>query len=254
MNITILPTGAFMPSRLRVPLADLAIAYERRARRGIAEVGSSVRRTAVSYSVHGTIVADQGTGRISSRVRRAESISGRSFRFAPAQISQGKTVCRDGERCRAPPENSQSNFHPEVREICCFSIPRDPSCSLPRKSELPGWHALPATRDLGVMLPYTPLQHLACSPPGRLSTLVMTSANRSSEPIAYIDEDAMQRLAGIADAFLIGERPIARRVDDSVVRAGAFGPVILRRSRGYAPGAVATIPDRSAQSWLSARI
>src|SRR5207248_10481272 len=47
-----------------------------------------------------------------------------------------------------------------------------------------------------------------------------------------------------ADAFLIGERPITRRVDDSVTRAGAFGPVILRRSRGYAPGAVARLPTR----------
>ncbi len=73
----------------------------------------------------------------------------------------------------------------------------------------------------------------------------MTSANRSSEPIAYEDQDAMDRLSGIADAFLIGERPIARRVDDSVARVGAFGPAILRRSRGYAPGAVASFPEQS---------
>jgi hydrogenase maturation protein HypF len=73
----------------------------------------------------------------------------------------------------------------------------------------------------------------------------MTSANRSSEPIAYDDNDAFARLDGIADAFLVGERPIARRVDDSVVRAGVFGPAILRRSRGYAPGAVANFPDKS---------
>jgi hydrogenase maturation protein HypF len=71
----------------------------------------------------------------------------------------------------------------------------------------------------------------------------MTSANRSSEPIAYEDEDALQRLAGIADSFLIGQRPIARRVDDSVARAGAFGPAVLRRARGYAPGAVTSIPS-----------
>ena len=70
----------------------------------------------------------------------------------------------------------------------------------------------------------------------------MTSANRSSEPIAYQDDDALQQLSGIADGFLIGERPIARRVDDSVARAGVFGPTILRRARGYAPGAVATFP------------
>jgi hydrogenase maturation protein HypF len=70
----------------------------------------------------------------------------------------------------------------------------------------------------------------------------MTSANRSSEPIAYRDAEARERLAGLADAFLAGERPIARRVDDSVARAGALGPVILRRARGYAPGAVARLP------------
>jgi hydrogenase maturation protein HypF len=70
----------------------------------------------------------------------------------------------------------------------------------------------------------------------------MTSANRSSEPIAYLDEDAFSTLSGIADAFLVGKRPIARRVDDSVARVGAFGPVTLRRSRGYAPGAVTTFP------------
>ncbi len=99
----------------------------------------------------------------------------------------------------------------------------------------------PDNRELGVMLPYTPLQHLLYAA-GAPSVMVMTSANRSSEPIAYKDEDALERLAGIADAFLAGERPIARRVDDSVVRAGAFGPAILRRSRGYAPGAVASFP------------
>jgi hydrogenase maturation protein HypF len=109
----------------------------------------------------------------------------------------------------------------------------------PAKQELAG--VAPQNSELGVMLPYTPLHHLlfAASAP---EALVMTSANRSSEPIAYEDEDALQRLVGIADAFLIGQRSIARRVEDSVVRDGAFGPVVLRRSRGYAPGAVATLP------------
>lgn len=107
------------------------------------------------------------------------------------------------------------------------------------KLELPG--VAPDNAELGVMLPYTPLQHLLFAA-GAPDILVMTSANRSSEPIAYEDHDALERLSGIADAFLIGERPIARRVDDSVARVGAFGPVILRRARGYAPGAVASLP------------
>ena len=104
---------------------------------------------------------------------------------------------------------------------------------------LPG--VAPDTAELGVMLPYTPLHHLLFAA-GAPDVLVMTSANRSSEPIAYEDADAFERLGGIADAYLVGERPIARRVDDSVARVSAFGPGILRRSRGYAPGAVATLP------------
>jgi len=99
----------------------------------------------------------------------------------------------------------------------------------------------PDNDELGLLLPYTPLHHLLFDA-GAPDVLVMTSANRSNEPIAYEDEDALERLAGIADAFLIGGRPIARRVDDSVARAGVFGPVVLRRARGFAPAAVATLP------------
>jgi hydrogenase maturation protein HypF len=72
--------------------------------------------------------------------------------------------------------------------------------------------------------------------------LVLTSANRSSEPIAYRDDDARQRLAEIADAFLIGERPIARRVDDSVVAVRAAKSFMIRRSRGYTPAPVCQLP------------
>jgi hydrogenase maturation protein HypF len=108
----------------------------------------------------------------------------------------------------------------------------------PAKTDFPG--VAPGSKELGVMLPYAPLHHLLFEA-GAPEALVMTSANRSSEPIAYEDSDALDRLSAIADAFLIGERPIARRVDDSVARAGVFGPAILRRSRGYAPGAVTTI-------------
>jgi hydrogenase maturation protein HypF len=123
-------------------------------------------------------------------------------------------------------------------EALLTSVAR-PVVLAPAKVQLSG--VAPDNGELGVMLPYTPLHHLlfAADAP---EVLVMTSANRSSEPIAYEDEDALNRLAGIADSFLVGQRPIARRVDDSVARVGAFGPVILRRARGYAPAAVATIP------------
>lgn len=123
-------------------------------------------------------------------------------------------------------------------EMLLTSLGR-PIVLAPAQSELEG--VAPDNHDLGVMLPYTPLQHLLFSADAP-EALVMTSANRSNEPIAYEDADALERLSGIADAFLIGERSIARRVDDSIARAGTFGPVILRRSRGYAPSAVARLP------------
>ncbi len=111
-------------------------------------------------------------------------------------------------------------------------------------ARVPWPEVAPDTCELGVMLPYTPLQHLLFDA-GAPDVLVMTSANRSSEPIAYQDDDARAQLGGIADAFLVGERPIARRVDDSVARSGVFGPTILRRARGWSPAAVGRDwPDR----------
>lgn len=119
-------------------------------------------------------------------------------------------------------------------EALLTSVAR-PIVLAPARVELPG--VAPENPDLGVMLPYAPLHHLLFAA-GAPEALVMTSANRSSEPIAYRDDEALERLAGIADAFLVGERPIARRVDDSVVR----GTKVLRRARGLAPGAVARLP------------
>jgi len=98
----------------------------------------------------------------------------------------------------------------------------------------------PQNPRLGVMLPYTPLHHLLLAEmDGR--PLVMTSANRSDEPITYEDEDALQRLAGIADLFLTHDRPIHVRCDDSVTRAMGKDESPIRRSRGYAPQPV-TLP------------
>ncbi len=99
----------------------------------------------------------------------------------------------------------------------------------------------PDNADLGLMLPYAPLHHLlfAAGAPG---LLVMTSANRASEPIAYRDEEALRVLAGLADAFLVGERGIARRVDDSVAALLDGRITLLRRARGFAPESVVDDP------------
>jgi hydrogenase maturation protein HypF len=110
-----------------------------------------------------------------------------------------------------------------------------------KRAEIPG--LAPDSDEYGVMLPYAPLHYLLFDA-GAPDLLVMTSGNRSSEPIAYRDDEARSRLSATADSFLTGERPIARRVEDSVARCGPFGPMILRRSRGYAPGAVTVLPSR----------
>jgi hydrogenase maturation protein HypF len=95
----------------------------------------------------------------------------------------------------------------------------------------------PGAPELGVMLPYSPLHHLLLDDVG--TTLVMTSANVSDEPIAYRDGEAVHRLAGIADLLLVHDREIETRTDDSVVRvvdlAGSPRTLCLRRSRGYVP-------------------
>ncbi len=136
-------------------------------------------------------------------------------------------------------------FVPEEAARLLTSVPH-PIVLLSRKPEslstLPDALA-PDNLELGFMLPYTPLHYLIFEA-GAPSLLVMTSGNRSSEPITYREEEAQKRLQGIADAFLIGERPIARRVDDSVLRMTSVGPIFLRRSRGYAPGAVAKLPTQ----------
>jgi hydrogenase maturation protein HypF len=95
----------------------------------------------------------------------------------------------------------------------------------------------PRTAELGVMLPYTPLHHLLVRAVG--APLVMTSGNVSDEPIAYGDEDARERLASIADAFLAHDRPIQTRTDDSVMRTTGGRTITLRRSRGFVPDALA---------------
>jgi hydrogenase maturation protein HypF len=99
--------------------------------------------------------------------------------------------------------------------------------------------AAPHQVNLGVMLPYTPMHLLLLEPErGFPEMLVMTSGNLSEEPIAYEDADAMRRLEHLADGFLLHDRPIHMRVDDSVVRIAADAPYLLRRARGYAPDAV----------------
>jgi hydrogenase maturation protein HypF len=124
--------------------------------------------------------------------------------------------------------------------------PAHPIVLLERRPEATvALEAAPYQHSLGIMLPYTPLHLLLLEPgPDFPDVLVMTSANLSEEPIAYEDIDARSRLVEMADGFLMHDRPIHMRVDDSVVRSlaplhqgevAAARPYFSRRSRGYAP-------------------
>ncbi|HEX3031403.1 MAG TPA: carbamoyltransferase HypF, partial [Bacillota bacterium] len=94
----------------------------------------------------------------------------------------------------------------------------------------------PENERLGVMLPYTPVHHLLFQKGPRM--MVMTSGNKSSEPIAFQDREAIDRLSGIADFFIVNNREIIRRCDDSVVTVFEDKPYFYRRSRGYAPSPI----------------
>jgi hydrogenase maturation protein HypF len=95
----------------------------------------------------------------------------------------------------------------------------------------------PGLDDLGVMLPTTPL-HVELFSDDRVPALIMTSANLSEEPICRSNREAIDRLEGIADRFLLHDRDVIRRVDDSVVRSTAMGPILVRRARGWVPDPV----------------
>jgi hydrogenase maturation protein HypF len=102
----------------------------------------------------------------------------------------------------------------------------------------------PGIPCLGIYLPYAPLQHLLFADP-RVKVLVMTSANLSDEPIAIDNDEARQRLGNIADAFLMHNREILQRCDDSVAAIVDGAPQLIRRARGYVPLAIPLPLDAS---------
>ncbi len=122
---------------------------------------------------------------------------------------------------------------PEDEELLDSS--RAPVILAPRRAGAPVSDEIaPGLDDLGVMLPTTPL-HVEILSDDRIPSLVMTSANLSEEPICRGNREAIDRLTVLADRFLLHDRDVIRRVDDSVVRSTSNGPILVRRARGWVP-------------------
>jgi hydrogenase maturation protein HypF len=120
---------------------------------------------------------------------------------------------------------------PLDREL--LQSPIAPIVVLPRKPSNIAQSVAPEQTTLGFMLPYTPLHHLILR---RMNCpIVLTSGNLSDEPQCIDNEEAREKLGGIADYFLLHDRDIVNRVDDSVVRSIDHQVQVLRRARGYAP-------------------
>jgi hydrogenase maturation protein HypF len=132
-------------------------------------------------------------------------------------------------------EEVEADCHVSEMERLLLTSPESPIVLLKRGPDRGrvASSVAPANPYLGVMLPYSPLHHLLMA---RLeSPVVATSGNLSEEPICIDESEAVSRLGRIADWFLVHNRPIARHVDDSVVRIVAGRELVLRRARGYAP-------------------
>ncbi len=125
-----------------------------------------------------------------------------------------------------------------AREAALLTGRQRPIVLLEKHTEFPlSDEVAPGNRYIGVMLPYTPLHHLLLE--STFTALVMTSGNRTGEPLCIDNEAALSALGGIADYFLMHDRPIYQRNDDSLVQVTDTGPHFIRRARGYVPMPIA---------------
>jgi hydrogenase maturation protein HypF len=152
------------------------------------------------------------------RLRARKKRSDKPFALMARDLAVVERLCEVSEADRA----SLAGWRRPI-----VLMPRRPSSGLPEA-------IAPANRTLGVMLPYTPLHHLLFEG-AAFDALVMTSGNMSEEPIVVDNEQARERIGGVADWFLTHNRDIYMRTDDSVVRTFEGRERVLRRSRGYAP-------------------
>ncbi len=176
----------------------------------------------------GAVVAVKGLGgfHLMCDARREDAVAALRQRKAREEKPLALMV-RDVAMARA-----LADVSPEAAAL--LAGPEAPIVLLPRLEKAGvASNVAPGRPELGLMLPATPLHHLLLHETG--FPVVATSGNRSEEPICTDEVEALTRLAGMADLFLVHDRPIARHVDDSVARLVAGAPRLLRRARGWAP-------------------
>ena len=152
------------------------------------------------------------------RLRQRKRRYGKPLAVMVRDIAAARALCRIGQE-------EERLLHAVARPIVLAEARSDNGLAPSVAPGLP-W--------VGVYLPYAPLQHLLFTDP-RVQALVMTSGNLSEEPIAIDNDEARERLSGIADVFLLHDREILQRCDDSVSAVVDGGPQIVRRARGYVP-------------------
>jgi hydrogenase maturation protein HypF len=199
---------------------------------GSGQTGEAIDR-ARQLLLDGAIVAIKGLGgfHLACDALNAEAVGrlrGRKYREDKPFALMAPSIEAASEFCYLSPEEEELLVS-EPRPIVLLE--RRPDRRIPRQ-------IAPGVTTLGFMLPYTPLHHLLFENLDR--PLVMTSGNVSDEPICYEDADAMERLGVIADHFLLHNRRIHMRADDSVARVHSGRACVLRRSRGYAPAPIRT--------------
>jgi hydrogenase maturation protein HypF len=203
--------------------------------RGVPEFGGAQASTAILAEARaklaaGEILAIKGLGGFHlscdarndaavTRLRERKRRSGKAFAIMVRDLETAERLC---------------HVSPAARDLLCGT--RRPIVLLPRRdSSTLSPQVAPGTNMLGVMLPYTPMHHLLFAESSILDALVMTSGNQSEEPIVCSNSEAWPCLHGLADAFLLHNRAIQMRVDDSVLQVFENREYPIRRSRGYAP-------------------
>lgn len=187
----------------------------------IAEVAARLREGAI-VAVKGLggfhLAADAANAAAVSLLRDRKRRVEKPFAVMVPDLRAAEAICEIG------PEESKVLESPQ-RPIVL--LPKKPGCAIPDQ-------VAPFNHYLGVFLPYTPLHYLLLAA-GKFQALVMTSGNLSEEPIAIANDEALERLGGIADYLLVHDREILLRCDDSVVRVDGNVVRQLRRSRGFVP-------------------